>query len=140
MSSKHPIDALFEKELKEHQSSPNEAVWEKIAANQQGTKPKREGIFFLRAASVLLLVGLSSFWYLNRHSGDIGIQPSNAPYQEQGVDRDEPGSAIREAGHEGEPTRHRSAQRPGNPRAGSPRTGHAQLLPGLSRRDRRAGH
>jgi len=78
MSSKHPIDALFEKELKEHQSSPNEAVWEKIAANQQGTKPKREGIFFLRAASVLLLVGLSSFWYLNRHSGDIGIQPSNA--------------------------------------------------------------
>jgi len=81
MSSKHPIDALFEKELKEHQSSPNEAVWEKIAANQQGTKPKREGIFFLRAASVLLLVGLSSFWHLNRHSGELSIQPTN-PQQE----------------------------------------------------------
>lgn len=73
MSSKHPIDALFEKELKEHQSQPSEAVWAKIAASQQGAAPKREGFFILRAASVLLLVGLSSFWYFTQNAGSLQV-------------------------------------------------------------------
>lgn len=73
MSSKHPIDALFEKELKEHQSQPSEAVWAKVAASQQAARPKREGIFLLRAASVLLLVGLSSFWYFTQNAGSLQV-------------------------------------------------------------------
>lgn len=73
MSSKHPIDALFEKELKEHKSQPKEAVWAKIAASQQAAAPKREGIFILRAASVLLLVGLSSFWYFTQNASNLQV-------------------------------------------------------------------
>lgn len=82
MSSKHPIDALFEKELKEHKTAPSEAAWAKIAASQQGGQSKKGGWFFLRAASVLILVGLGSFWYLNRNANSLRIGDElESPYE-----------------------------------------------------------
>ena len=73
MSSKHPIDSLFEKELKEHQIKPSDKVWEKVAASQQGAKPKREGWLMLRAAAVALLIGISSLIYYNRNASELDL-------------------------------------------------------------------
>lgn len=73
MSSKHPIDALFEKELKEHKIEPSAAAWEKVASATQAKGSSKKGIFILRAASVALLVGLSSLFYFNRNTSELQV-------------------------------------------------------------------
>lgn len=70
MSSKHPIDALFEKELKEHKIAASEQAWDRIAANKQSSK-KGFGIYLLRAATVTLLLSLSAVVYFNRNAKDL---------------------------------------------------------------------
>ncbi len=75
MSSKHPIDSLFEKELKEHQIQPSKAVWEKVAAAQTSGGSKKEGFFILRAASVILIVGLTSFWFIGQNFQSTPAEP-----------------------------------------------------------------
>lgn len=71
MSSKHPIDALFEKELKEHKIAASEQAWERIAAAQQQKSRKGAGIYLLRAATVTLLLSLSAVVYFNRNAKDL---------------------------------------------------------------------
>lgn len=78
MSSKHPIDALFEKELKEHKIEPSQAAWEKVAAATQTGGSTKKGYFILRAASVALLVGISSLLYFNRNTTDLQVGNTEA--------------------------------------------------------------
>ncbi len=46
----------------------SEQVWEKIAAQQATPRKKLAPIFYLRAASLALLIGLSSLMYFNNNS------------------------------------------------------------------------
>jgi hypothetical protein len=73
MSSKNPIDSLFKQELKEHQIQPSAAAWERIAAAQQGSSKKNGAVFLWRAASISLLIGLSSVFHFNRNLKDLGL-------------------------------------------------------------------
>jgi len=73
MSSKHPIDALFEKELKEHRTEASDQVWQKVAAATQTKSSKKGGAYLLRAASVALLVGISSLIYFNRNASELSV-------------------------------------------------------------------
>lgn len=85
MKPKHPIDTLFEKELKEHKIAPSEQAWERIAAAQPkaGAK-KKHGFYLLRAATVTLLLGLSAILYFNRNASDLmDVRPGQEEVQDE---------------------------------------------------------
>ena len=65
MNSNNPIDSLFKQELESHQMKASEKVWDKIAAAQPAPRKRVAPIFILRAATVALLIGLSSLVYFN---------------------------------------------------------------------------
>ncbi len=71
MSSKHPIDALFEKELKEHKIEASEKAWDRIAAANKQSSKKGFAVYLLRAATVTLLLSLSAVVYFNRNAKDL---------------------------------------------------------------------
>ncbi len=71
MSSKHPIDALFKKELKEHKIAASEQAWDRIAAANSQSSKKGFGIYLVRAATVTLLLSLSAVVYFNRNAKDL---------------------------------------------------------------------
>lgn len=122
MSSKHPIDALFEQELKEHQSKPREAVWAKIAASQQATKSKKGGWYMLRAASVLLLLGLTSIWYFRGDTPNTSL--GGELYQQEQIVAGPEGKKqnAKSEALEGEPKSEPSAKTPKNNTKAKPKT------------------
>jgi len=68
MKTNNPIDSLFQQKLGGHQMEATDKVWEKIAAKQSAPSKKLAPIFYLKAASVVLLIGLSSLMYFNNNA------------------------------------------------------------------------
>ena len=71
MKEKNPIDDLFRDRLEAHAQKPSANVWDSI---ESGIEPKQKRVaplFMLRAASVALLIGISSVWYFNQHQDDL---------------------------------------------------------------------
>jgi hypothetical protein len=68
MKTKNPIDSLFQQKLEGHQLKASDQVWEKIAAAQASSSKKLGLVFFMRAASVALLIGLSGLVYFNNNT------------------------------------------------------------------------
>lgn len=110
MSSKHPIDALFEKELKEHKIAASERAWDRIAAAQEQKSRKGFGIYLLRAATVTLLLSLSAVVYFNRNAKDLmdvrpvaeqpnveAVKNAKKPNQNQKANPDQPKEPVKQA-------------------------------------------
>ncbi len=72
---KHPIDDFFRKGLEDHKTEPSPAVWEKIAAETGTTSESKGGWYMMRAAVVVLLVGLSTWVYFENN--DPGYLPEH---------------------------------------------------------------
>lgn len=71
MSDKHPLDEYFKEGLGEHKMKPSEAVWEKIQAAQPAPPQRKGGWYIMRAAVIVLLIGLSTvFYYQNNLPGE----------------------------------------------------------------------
>lgn len=67
MKDTNPIDELFKKQLGDHKMEPSSAVWSKIEASQNAGSSKAGGFYFLRAAVITLLIGLSSLLYFQQN-------------------------------------------------------------------------
>lgn len=98
MKEKNPIDELFKQGLEKKEIKPSDAVWSKIEETLEPEENKRGGFYFMRAAVVTLLVGLSS-WIFFQNGGDnfgdtqTGFEnPTEYADPTQGVDKKEPGS------------------------------------------------
>lgn len=71
MSDKHPLDEYFKEGLNEHKMQPSQSVWDKIeAAAPAPEKSRKGGWYIMRAAVVVLLIGLSSVFYYQNHGVD----------------------------------------------------------------------
>ena len=71
MSDKHPLDEYFKEGLSDHKMQPSQSVWDKIeAAAPAPEKSRKGGWYIMRAAVVVLLIGLSSVFYYQNHSVD----------------------------------------------------------------------
>lgn len=72
MKRQHPIDEFFHRELEAHESKPSAAVWDSIQKEiPQQQKNKAWGIYLLRAASITLLLGMSTLFYFERNAEDL---------------------------------------------------------------------
>lgn len=71
MKENNPIDELFKKQLGGHEIRPSEKVWDKIEAARQRPEPKAGGWYFMRAAVITLLIGLSSLFYFQRNEAEL---------------------------------------------------------------------
>lgn len=72
MKEKHPIDDFFKKGLAGHTTKPSPAVWEKIAAETGASSESKGGWYMMRAAVVVLLIGLSTWvYYQNNPQGHL---------------------------------------------------------------------
>jgi len=79
-NEKHPLDEFFKEGLSEHKLKPSSTVWEKIEAAQPATeKNKKGGWYVMRAAVVVLLIGLSSVLYYQNNPVDENwaVHPDN---------------------------------------------------------------
>lgn len=70
MNDRHPIDERFKKGLQDQEQTPSDQVWEKVRA-QIPQSSKRSMAPLLRAAVIVLLVGLSSVMYFNRNEQEL---------------------------------------------------------------------
>lgn len=93
MKDTNPIDELFKKQLGDHKMEPSSAVWSKIEASQNAGSSKAGGFYFLRAAVITLLIGLSSLLYFQQHQEELmnplpeqGIQAISAEVMENAAD------------------------------------------------------
>jgi hypothetical protein len=68
MKTENPIDSLFQQKLEGHQMKASQQVWEKVAAAQASPAKKLGLAFFIRAASVALIIGLSGLFYFNNNA------------------------------------------------------------------------
>jgi hypothetical protein len=71
MKTENPIDSLFQQKLEGHQLKASEQVWKKVAAAQSSPAKKLGLAFFMRAASVALLIGLSGLFYFNNNTARL---------------------------------------------------------------------
>lgn len=75
MKDKNPIDDFFRRNLEDHTTKPSDGVWEKINANISHQEDQKSGNaggrYLLRAAVIIVLVGLSSVFYFERHRNDL---------------------------------------------------------------------
>lgn len=81
MKDTNPIDELFKKQLSKHELEPSAAVWSKIAASQKAGSNKVGGFYFLRAAVITLLIGLSSLLYFQQNQAVL-----MNPLPEEGIE------------------------------------------------------
>ncbi len=84
MNRKHPIDDFFKEELDGHQLKPKASVWEKIESEiQPASSSRKGGYFFMRAAVISLLIGLSALLYFQNNEDSMRqlnpISHSNNP-------------------------------------------------------------
>ncbi len=71
MSKKHPIDELFKQKLEGHKIAPSEATWEKIALATQAKSSGFKPMYLMRAAAVVLLMGVSGLMYFQNNTERI---------------------------------------------------------------------
>ncbi len=72
MKEKNPIDELFKQGLENKEIKPSDAAWSKIEEAMMPEDSKKGGFYFMRAAVVTLLVGLSSWVYISNNPLDFG--------------------------------------------------------------------
>ena len=95
MKEENPIDELFKRELQHKEIKPSEAVWAKIDAGINHTSSGRKGYYWMRAAVVTLLLGVSSWVYFSQNERDLmHIEPSRGKVssQEQNTTKDKAGA------------------------------------------------
>lgn len=71
MSDKNPIDELFKQKLKGHKIAPSNAAWEKIATATQVKSSGFKPMYLMRAAVVILLMGVSGLVYFQNNTERI---------------------------------------------------------------------
>ena len=71
----HPIDQYFRDQLGDLEREPSAGVWDKIAEEIPQQKSNKRAVY-LRAASVALLLGLSSVWFINESGIFSNEEPS----------------------------------------------------------------
>jgi hypothetical protein len=67
----NPIDELFRKGLENRETKPSPQVWEKIEEATASEESGRGGFYFMRAAVVTLLIGLSTWVYMVNNEGVV---------------------------------------------------------------------
>lgn len=67
MKEQNPIDELFKRGLDNKEIKPSDAAWSKIEEAMMPEDSKKGGFYFMRAAVVTLLIGLSSWVYINNN-------------------------------------------------------------------------
>jgi|GEM_PF-1374811 len=137
MKTNNPIDSLFQQKLGEHKMEASEQVWENIAAQQAAPGKKLAPIFYLRAASLALLIGLSSLVYFNSNSErlmNLRIERDNANVPEL-TTKQNPAQAISTTleGPETEPKQKDPKENPKNPTAKDPQSTPAKVSPKKAR-------
>lgn len=71
----NPIDQHFRDQLQDLEREPSAGVWDKIAEEIPQQKSNKR-VLYLRAASVALLLGLSSVWFINENGIFSSEEPS----------------------------------------------------------------
>lgn len=75
MKEKNPIDELFKQGLENQEIKPSDAAWSKIEEAMMPEDSKKGGFYFMRAAVVTLLIGLSSWVYI--YNNPLDFEPNN---------------------------------------------------------------
>lgn len=75
MKEKNPIDELFKQGLANKEIKPSDTAWTKIEEAMVPEDSKKGGFYFMRAAVVTLLIGLSSWVYISNNP--IDFSPKN---------------------------------------------------------------
>lgn len=142
MKKNNPIDSLFQQKLGDHQMEASDKVWERIAAQQAAPRKKLAPIFYLRAASLALLIGLSSLVYFNSNSErlmNLRIERDNTNVPEL-TSKQKPAQTISTSleGPESEPAQTEPKDSPTKPALKEPKstpaktkTQKAELIPAL---------
>ena len=71
MKEKHPIDDYFKKALEDHTTPPSSSVWDKISAESSQSAKTGTGWYLLRAAVVVLMVGVGSWLYFEQQKSPV---------------------------------------------------------------------
>lgn len=71
----NPIDEVFKRGIEGKELKPSVAVWEKIEEATASSDSRKGGFYFMRAAVVTVLVGLSSWMYLSNNDIVDIIEP-----------------------------------------------------------------
>lgn len=79
MKEKNPIDELFKQGLENKEIKPSDAAWTKIEEAMMPEDSKKGGFYFMRAAVVTLLIGISSWVYLSNNPLDFGSDVPISP-------------------------------------------------------------
>ncbi|MGB0177130.1 MAG: hypothetical protein ACPF9D_08185 [Owenweeksia sp.] len=86
MKEENPIDELFRKQLENRELKPSDAVWAKIESGVSRKKQGRKGHYWMRAAVVTLLMGVSSWVYFTQNESvliKVQTNPEKNVVQEQ---------------------------------------------------------
>lgn len=110
MKEQHPIDKHFKDRLNDHKTTPSDKVWERISSElETGSGRNRSGGWYMmRAAVVVLLVGISSLLYFQNHEVALStVQDSVATEGPENTDtkdkKQEPAAATGKKQSEDQP-------------------------------------
>ncbi len=86
MKDKNPIDELFRERLEHKELRPSDQVWSKIEANISSSNGRRGNFYWMRAAVITLLVGVSSLVYFSQNQEvltEVGPDKHQVAQEEQ---------------------------------------------------------
>ncbi len=91
MKPYNPIDELFASKLREKQTPPPPALWDKLEEQLPGQAKKPFAYWYYAAASVLLLVlalagGLAGYQYRSEELAATTPQETSVPHQQKAID------------------------------------------------------
>lgn len=131
MKEKNPIDELFKQGLENKEIKPSDAAWTKIEEAMMPEDSKKGGFYFMRAAVVTLLIGISSWVYLSNNPLDFGsdvpIMPTSinaVAVENTEVDKEDP----KKESTKGTGTKS-STTKGTDPKINPPKSGSTRIIP-----------
>ncbi len=73
MKSKNPIDSYFKRSLEKHETKVSPEVWEKVVAATESDAGRGMAWYFMRAAVVVLMISIGTWYIVDYPQGDPGI-------------------------------------------------------------------
>lgn len=133
MKEKNPIDELFKQGLDNKEIKPSDAAWSRIEEAMMPEDSKKGGFYFMRAAVVTLLIGLSSWVYLNNNPIDFNPKSPIPPTTiETGVTKkvkDSTGEPKKAAAKTTTEPKTPPTVKENNSKKATPKSGSAKIIP-----------
>lgn len=84
MKEENRLDKIFKENLSDHEIKPSESVWDRIEGELPQQKKRGGGLYVMRAATVALLIGLSTWFTFDPSQPDSTLgNPTNIGTQIQ---------------------------------------------------------